>query len=271
MRVLVTGASGLVGTRLCRRAPAGVEVVGLVHTTAVAGVTDTVEADLRDGVATARAVATADPDLVVHTAYRKDRAGVVAATANLAEAVAERGCGLVLLSSDVVFAGDGRWCAEDAPPAPVSDYGRWKVTAEQTVRSLVPDAAVVRLSLVIATDAPADATTRAVLAAARDRDGGTAGWYDGETRMPSWADNVADGLWRIARLDSRSRGGDWHLTGPSPLTRRELADRIAALVGVDPAVNVTVPAPPASERPHDLRLSCTRARREIGWDPRPVG
>ncbi len=206
--------------------------------------------------------------MVLHAAYRKSREGVVDATLNVVDAVTGRGCGLVHCSSDVVFAGDGTWRGEADPPAAVSDYGRWKAAAEQVVTQAVEDAAIVRLPLVVAVDEPRDATTEAILAAATD--GTAARWYDGEMRMPAWADDVADALWRVVCLEPSARGGIWHLAGARPLSRRALADRIARRLDLDPAVNVTVPAPPVTERPHDLRLTDRRARRDIGWDPRPV-
>lgn len=256
MRVLLTGASGLLGTWLIRSAAH--DVTALVRRRPVSGVAR-VEADLTDARAVARAIDAVGPDLIVHTAYRLDRASIVDATAHLAAA----GVPIVLTSTDAVFPGDGRVRAEEDEPDPVWDYGRWKVEAER-IALAVPGSAVVRLPLLISLDPP-DATTAAVAAAASE--GRRLGWYDGETRMPAWASEIAACLWRIASVDRRD--GVWHLMGPDRLTRAELGARIADRLGV-PDPGDVVPPPPFTERPRDLRLSDERARREVDWSPTPV-
>lgn len=256
MRVLLTGASGLLGTWLLRASSDVITAV--VHERPVAGVA-TVRADLTDEGSTRRAVEQAAPDIVVHTASRLDAASIVDATGHLAA----MGVPMVLTSTDAVFPGDGRVRSEGEDPDPVWDYGRWKVEAERIVGA-VPRSAVVRLPLLISLEPP-DVTTASILSACRD--GRRLGWYDGESRMPAWASEIASAIWSITRHPNRS--GIWHLMGAERLTRAQLGGRLADLLGV-PDPGDVVPAPPPSERPRDLRLSDRRARREIDWTPTTI-
>lgn len=265
LRVLVTGASGLLGTWLLRTAPPDVEVRPASHATPVDR-WDAELADLRDPAQAQGLVERASPEVILHTAYRKDRASIVDATANLVAAAAEGGIRLVYVSSEAVFSGDGRPRAETDGPDPIWDYGRWKATAERLVLDRLPDGAVVRLPLLVSIDPP-DGVVEAILSAVADGD--TVGWYEGERRPAACASDVAAALWRLVRLAPEEAAGVWHLPGPERLTRRELGTRTARALGVDDP-GVEVPAPPASGRPHDLSLLDERARTHLGWDPRPV-
>lgn len=263
--VLVTGASGLLGTWLLRTVPDGVHLTAARHRAEVDW-PETATADLRDSAEAATLVAHAAPEVVLHTAYRKDRASIVDATANLVAAVAERGARLVHISTEAVFSGDGRPRAETDQPDPVWDYGRWKAEAERRVLDAALDSAVVRLPLLVSVE-PADGVVTAIRSALAE--GGTVGWYAGERRPAAYAADVAAAIWRLVRLPAEQAAGVWHLPGPERLTRSELGARTARVLGV-PDPGVEVPAPPPDRRPHDLWLRDERARHQLGWDPRPV-
>src|SRR4051812_255919 len=104
MRILVTGATGYLGTELTRVArAAGHEVVGAGHTHPA-----DLQLDVRDEAALEAAVRDVSPEAIIHTAYLQDgpEAWVVNVdgSANVARAAAGRR--LVHLSTDCVF--DGR-------------------------------------------------------------------------------------------------------------------------------------------------------------------
>ncbi len=261
-RILLTGASGLLGTWLRRTAPTDHAVVSLVHRRTVPGAA--VRADLRDADAVSRAVRDVRPDVVVHAAYAKDRDSIVDATAHVAAATAEVGARLVHVSSDAVFAGDGRVRAEDDVPDPVHDYGRHKAEAEAAVRRHVPGAAVVRTSLLTSRD-PDDhdiARLRAAAAAAT--------WFVDELRQPVEAHDVARSIWALVALGPDAARGAWHLPGPELLDRHRLAVRAASAAGIDPSTVVAGTTPRDAVRPRDLRLADTRARAVLAWAPGPV-
>lgn len=147
-RVLVTGATGFIGVHLVRRLrDAGDEVVCLVRRTSQRALVEPfdvefVEGDIGDPRSLARAVAGCE--VVYHLAgltsalSRADLHRVNAAGArNVAEACAAAANPPVLVHvSSIAAAGPAldRPRTEHDPPAPVSHYGRSKLSGEQAVR-----------------------------------------------------------------------------------------------------------------------------------------
>jgi dTDP-4-dehydrorhamnose reductase len=205
--------------------------------------------------------------LLVHAAYARDEASIVTATANVAHACARAGVEIVHVSSDAVFAGDGLPRPESAPPDAVWDYGRWKAQAEQDVLRLLPTSAVVRLPLIVSIDPP-DQMISKILAGVSS--GVRTVWYDDEIRQPASAADLAAGLWAIARLEGDRRAGLWHLPGAESLTRHQVADRAATLLGLEADAIVGAPAPSPSDRPRHIHLSDDRAKADITWAPSRV-
>lgn len=149
-RVLVTGATGFVGTALLPElARAGYQPVALVRSTLDRALKDV---DIRRtepietlAIADWRALLT-DVDAVVHLAGIAHTHGVAAAdyarvnteaTANLAQAAAARGVPLVFLSSIRAQCGPSAAMVQSdaSPPAPTDDYGRSKLAAEHAIRT----------------------------------------------------------------------------------------------------------------------------------------
>jgi len=235
-RLLVTGGSGFLGSRVARQgAAAGWEVVATSRRTDGVDITrlDDVRCLMRDFA----------PHSVVHTAYVKDVDEVtVGGSAEVAGASAEVGARLVHVSSDVVFSGlAARPYLEGDIPDPVNDYGRAKVEAERLVQVAHPNVVVVRTSLLLG--GPDDPGVHEVHALAV----GAPFWSD-VVRCPVMADDVAAALLELVDLPVR---GPLHVAGPQSFSRVELA----SLVRSRPARGEL--APPG--QPLDVRLDSTRA------------
>ena len=264
MKVLLTGASGLLGTWLRRTAPAGVGVVSVVHRTARRRARAS-GADLRAPDRVTAALAGTRPDLVVHAAYAKDEASIVDATRNVVSAAAAAGADLVHISTEAVFSGDGTVRDESAPPDPVWDYGRWKAEAETIAAAA--GAAIVRLPLIISAD-PEDhiiADLRAAASTGVPRSGSPTRCASPPTPSTSPGPSGPS-----PRVPADGRAGVWHLPGPEVLSRLDIADRAVAALGLDPALNAAAPTPAHLRRPRDIRMGCARAVAAFGWAPSPV-
>ena len=264
--VLLTGASGLLGQWLVATAPPGTTVVALTHRCRVPELPE-VRADLRDARSTTSAVQRADPTLIIHAAYAQDRAAIVDATEHVVAAAGAVDAGVVFISTDAVFCGDGNARDEATDPDPVWDYGRWKARAERIVVERSDRAAVVRLPLLVSVD-PDDHVVREIRAGAAR--GEPTRWFTDESRQPAVAREVAAAIWRIADLDAGIRGGTWHLPGSERLTRYEIALRVIDRLGLAPDVVEAGVTPEGAVRPRDLFFTGARAHAEVDWNPSPV-
>jgi dTDP-4-dehydrorhamnose reductase len=269
VRVLITGGGGLLGGELIRAAPAGFEI----HATRRASPVEGAEAhvvELADAEAVAALWMRVRPDLVIHTAYTQGQGerDVWRATESVVRACRASGAALVYMSTDALLDGESSPYAESAEPAPVHEYGRWKARAELHVRAEMPDAAVIRTSLIVRAEPP-DRNSAWVVDALRR--GEPVRLFTDELRCPIAVEDLAAQLWEVALLDPERRAGVWHLAGPEAVSRYALGVLLALRHGVDPAaiipaLSASAPAP----RPRDLRLLTTRADRELRTRARPV-
>jgi dTDP-4-dehydrorhamnose reductase len=136
MRILVTGAAGMLGTDVCKAATdAGLEVLAY----------DRARLDVTDAAAVEAATRRAGPDVVINCAAWTDVDGAEASpedalsvneggAANVARAAADCGAWTVHVSTDYVFDGSKSepWLESD-PVAPMSEYGRTKLAGERAV------------------------------------------------------------------------------------------------------------------------------------------
>lgn len=146
-KILVTGASGFVGSRVVERWRNDYIILAPSHT----------ELDITDAASVERYLLEQAPQVVVHLAalsntwyceqhpdesYRVNVEGVC----NLATAAARNGVKLILFSSDQVYNGNLESGAldEDVAVAPENVYGRHKLEAEQRALELCPSAVALR-------------------------------------------------------------------------------------------------------------------------------
>lgn len=139
MRVLVTGAAGMLGRDLIAHLGARHEVTGV-----------DMEVDVTDAAAVRACLDDVRPEAVFHLAAWTDVDGAEAAedearavnaagAAHVAEAAAAAGAAMVLPSTDYVFDGRaGRAYAEDDAPSPLGAYGRTKLEGERLALAAHP-------------------------------------------------------------------------------------------------------------------------------------
>lgn len=279
-RMVVTGASGALGWRVCQAACQHWQVLGVRRTVRPQhdrAAWNWLTADLTQPEAASQLLRHASPAAVVHCAAEANTRAAqeqpqaawrinVTATEQLAEACGNLGCRLVFTSTDLVFDGRGAPYAEERPVSPISEYGRQKAEAEQRLRARHSEAVVCRLPLLLAPPAPGGSSALQVLVDAL-RGARQQRMFVDEFRTPLCAHSAAAGL--LLAVD-RARG-TWHLAG-SRVSRYELGLMIARavsapqdLIGACRQADVDLPAP----RPPDVSLSCQLARRE-GFAPPPL-
>lgn len=268
--VFVTGGAGLLGSTLLRLAPEGLQLHATQRTQPPThGTPHTV--DLADAAATSGLVAHLRPNLVIHTAYsmQDGERDIWRATQSVVGACKVHGVDLLHLSTDALLDGEHAPYAEDALPDPIHEYGRWKARAEGFVRAQMPEACIVRTTLITEVT-PLD--PRSAWVAQTLRRGEEITLFVDELRCPIAAEDLARQIWEIVALPPRERSGVWHLVGPEAVSRYTLGLLIAQREGLDaglirPRRSRGSPDP----RPRDLRLLTTRADRALRTRARPIG
>lgn len=278
MRVLVTGAGGLLGGRLCELLSARHTVTAQIRVQPAPEGLPILSVDLADPGKVAEVVSRLRPEAVIHAAALADaevceRDPVRAARDNefasrtLARACAANRARLIAISSDLVFDGESSFSSEASPTNPSTEYGRSKVLAEGAVREECPGSVVLRVGLICGRGHGLRRSgSEAILQ--RLRRGERVTLYEDEWRTPVDPESVAQAIQAV--LDRPATLGIYHIAGNERLTRAELGERVAALHGLDSSLIQR--APQASHRgaprPRDVSLDTTRATRELGFDPR---
>jgi dTDP-4-dehydrorhamnose reductase len=274
MRLLVTGATGLLGGAVARSAlAAGHDVVGTVHHAAGDGRGPWRGLEVTDADSVAAAVA--GVDAVVHTAYarpgHRSRDVNVTGSLHVAAACAAAGIGLVHVSSDVVFGGrpprpEGYREGDRIGPVAGFAYGEEKADAERGVAAACPGTCIVRPSLMY--DLAGGSSAEALVVAGAD---GSVAHFTDEHRCPAHVDDVAGAITALLGIPPARRPAVVHLGGPERLSRHDIALRLATHLGIDPgSVRPGSSADVPGERPADLTLDSSLARDVLGWRPRPL-
>jgi dTDP-4-dehydrorhamnose reductase len=145
-------------------------------------------------------------------------------------------------------------------------YGRTKRDAEEAILGESPDAAVLRVALVIGRGYGPRTTASESIAAALVA-GHRPRLFDDQYRTPIDPESIADAVGRVLEA---AAGGRFHLGGAERLSRYELGQRVAQVLGLRGSFDRVSQASQAVRRPADTSLDSSRARRELGWTPRPL-
>jgi len=159
MRLLVTGASGLLGVNLALEATQAGHTVFGVDKSRRLRTTDFIQlhTDLLQPGAISAVLDESQPDWVIHCAALAD---VDACEENpelaqrlnadlpgeLAEVVARHGARLAHISTDAVFDGQRGGYGEEDEPNPLSAYARGKLDGERAVAQANPEAVIARVN-----------------------------------------------------------------------------------------------------------------------------
>jgi dTDP-4-dehydrorhamnose reductase len=231
LRLLVTGAGGMLGQDLVEAATRELDVVALTRG----------ELDITDARAACDALRDARPDVVVNCAAWTDVDGAesdpdgaeavnAAGAGNLARAASTVGAWTIQISSDYVFDGTkSEPYLESDPTRPLSAYGRSKLAGELEVARGAPDHhTIIRSSWLFGAHGRCFPATILRLAAERDE----LAVVDDQTGCPTFTGHLARGLVSLVTSGSPPRG-ILHVAGSGSCSWYELAGRIVELGGLD--------------------------------------
>lgn len=239
MRIVVTGAAGMLGRR--------VVADGLARGWSVAALTRT-DADLADIDRTHAVLSDRAPQAIINCAAFTDVDGAeideAAAlrgnrdtAANVAEVAGAIGARVVHVSTDYVFDGTltERPYAESDRTCPLGVYGASKLAGEQAVAAACTDHAIARTAWVFGAGGANFCETMLRAAATRDR----VAVVTDQTGSPTWTGHLAPALLDLAALDAT---GIFHVAGTGQTSWHGLTTELYAQAGISVPVDETTTA-----------------------------
>lgn len=259
-RVIIFGASGLLGKYLVRQWPQNDAVYAL----------NSSDADIRDLSQVRIAVQKLKPHWIVLAAAYTDVDGCEVnpqlamdtnfhGAVNVARVAADLGPRLLFVSSDYVFDGEKATPYEvDDPLNPQSVYGRSKAEAERGIRGILPAACIVRTSWIFGTGGKCFPDTILKIANQRTE----IQVVDDQRGCPTYARDLARAIVQLCQAESF---GTIHVTNPGDCTWFELAVEIIRQSGLPTRVlpTTTDKFPRPAKRPKYSVLSAS-SREEHG-------
>ena len=277
--ILVTGAQGQVGYELMRQAPRSMQVIGLGSD----------ELDIRNAAAVEQCIAQLQPDVIINAAaytavdkaegepekaYAVNGEGV----ANIARSAERHGACVLHISTDYVFAGDGkRPYREEDPVAPINVYGASKLAGEQALREHCAKGIILRTSWVFGSHGNNFVKTMLRLGFEREE----ISVVTDQLGSPTSARSIAQVLWSLTGRYLELNDLPWgiyHFTGLPACSWHQFAEVIfqnATALGLlprAPRVNpiTTAEYPTPAKRPHysvmDNQLICQKLGvPQINW------
>lgn len=264
MKIVITGAGGQLGLAL-QEAFTSHDVIALDHA----------ELDITQSRLVRSMIGGVNPDVVVHPAAWTDTLGCERdperamlvngeGARNVADAARRFGAVILHVSTNEVFDGEktSAYDEDDATNA-INAYGRSKLGGEEAVRESLPQHYIVRTSWLYG---PGRASfPEKILAAARDQK--QLRVVTDEVASPTLTVDLAQAIVKLIQTNSY---GTYHLANAGECSRKDWAEEVLRLAGVDVPVEATTQAEFASpvRKPEHSTLANNRAAK-LGITLRP--
>ncbi|MBN8653381.1 MAG: NAD(P)-dependent oxidoreductase [Cytophagales bacterium] len=282
MRILITGANGLLGYKLVQLLayrgdvitiatarkkpadiPAGVYFAEL-HITDKAQTISVVKDTRTDVVIHAAAMTQVDQ---CETEREKCWSANVHGVENIIEACAQANAHLVHVSTDFIFDGTYGPLDETAIPNPVNYYGESKLAGEKLIQQSKINWAILRTVLVYGVTPDMSRSNIVLWVKKNLEEGKTINVVNDQWRTPTLAEDLAMGCYLAA---SQKAKGIYHISGKEMLTPFEIANQTAEYFNLNkalikPADSSTFTQP--AKRPPKTGFIIAKAQQELGYKP----
>jgi dTDP-4-dehydrorhamnose reductase len=284
MKILITGANGLLGQHLLNSLLQFVayEVIatgkGKQRTTFSASNLKYYDLDITDGVGVHQLIEDERPEMIIHAAAltkvdecELDHIGCwnvnVTATRFLLDAAKKIGAFFILVSTDFVFDGSGGPYLETAIPNPVSYYGSSKVAAEKAVSESGLPYAIVRTCLVYG-DIVAGTRSNIISWVKENLEQGKPiKVVSDQWRTPTYIEDLVKGILLVAE---KKATGIYNISGEDFLSPHDMAIATADYLGLDKSLIQKVDAATFTQpakRPATTGFNIDKAKTELGFQP----
>lgn len=276
MRILVTGASGLLGLNFSLLAASKHTILGIDRDKLAGTPFELYRTDLLEPQAVPRMLDTLSPQAVIHTAANadvdsceSDPQGAQRLNAELpgelAQACASRGIRLIHISTDAVFDGtkNDNYIESDTPN-PLGVYAQSKLQGERNVLSANPQACVARVNFF----GWSLSGTRSLSEFFFNKlsNGQSCNGFTDVYFCPLF---VGDLVATLLDMLEKNLTGLYHTVGAEALSKYEFGQRIARQFGLDPDLVIPRSVEESglkARRSHNLRLSIHKLSTDLGQE-----
>ena len=282
MRILYTGANGLLGQKLSVATSQYPQHEFLAtargeNRTQNMGTATYASLDITNKAECDAVIDSFKPDVIIHGAAmthvdqceeNKEQAYAlnVEGTANIASAAQRHGAHVVHISTDFIFDGEDGPYSEDAKANPLSYYGETKLEAEHIIERL-EHWSILRTVLVIGMAEDLSRSNIVLWAKGALEKGQAIHVVDDQFRTPTLAEDLAQGA--LLAADQRAQGV-FNISGPDFMSIYELVERVAqhfdlSMDTVTKVSSTTLNQP--AKRPPRTGFDISKARKELGYAP----
>ncbi len=270
MKLLVTGASGLYGSKLTEIAARnGYETYSTYsqHKT-THGIP--VQIDISNKDQTFSKIKELKPEVIIHAASLTDvdKCEIdkplawktnVEGTDNVALAAKACNAYLLYISTDYVFDGEKGCYTETDLPSPISYYAYTKLKAEEHVTKTLDNYCIARTSVIYGANPSAGKVNFALWLLDKLRKREQAKVFVDQWNSPTLNSSLAEMTIEVAE---RRLEGTYHLSGATRISRYDFAQKLAEVFSMDPAIFLAASRNDvsfAAKRPRDSSLNTTKA------------
>jgi len=285
MKVLITGANGLLGQHLVKCL---IESTDYSITATGKGVSrlpffssnryDYLPLDITDGVEVNTFIAKNSPNIIIHTAAitqvddcEKDPVHCwntnVTATRFLLGAAEMVGANFIYISTDFVFDGEAGPYIESAIPAPVNYYGSSKLGAEKSVMESKLSWCIIRTVLVYGNILVGNRNNMVSWVQNNLSEGKSIQVVSDQLRTPTYVEDLANGI--LLAIQKKAKG-IFHISGDELMSPYDMALATAEYLHLDKNLIEKVDAAifkQAGKRPAKTGFVIDKAKNELGFKP----
>lgn len=240
-RVLITGATGLLGRQVIKAMDRSWEVRGLGFTRASPPL---ISCDLTEIGVAAQQVEDFQPHIVIHLAVERREDVVnqnpqkaellnVVAASEIASVCERLGSWLICVSTNAVFEGAESPYTTETTPKPLSEYSKQKVRSEVSTTAVCMSAALLRVPVMYG---PVNNLQEsAITGLLEDLRNGETQVDDFQLLHPTWAGDVAGVIRTMVDLHFAGNllQGFFHWQGREAFTKYQMAQMVAEVTGFD--------------------------------------
>lgn len=234
MKILLTGATGLLGKQLVKSCPKGFELFSTSKQGSKSSAIKLLDITKLDSVLSA--INKIKPDLIIHTAslgnvdycqsHQKEAwLANVLGTQNLLHAAKSKNAKFIFFSTNAVFDGNSPPYTENSPVHPLNYYGKTKVEAEKLVSGYIHHSIIFRLTTMYGWPGPHERANPATWIIAKLKQNRSFPVVTDVYNNHLWVGQAADCVWRA--VAASPFGKLFHIAGRECVSRYEFACRVA--------------------------------------------